>query len=126
MGAASQGARRCRPGEKDHGNPHAVATGCAVVLAGLLCGCAAYETHQKCGKGCSGDAQINSEVEARLDQHGALRLPNQLHVPTLDRVVYLTGQVATDRQRQEAEQIARQTPGVRKVVNNVSLTYYGR
>lgn len=40
--------------------------------------------------------------------------------------MYLTGQVATDLQRQEPEQIARQTPGVRKVVNNVSLTYYGR
>jgi BON domain-containing protein len=123
MGAASQGARRRRPGEKDHGNPHAAATGWAVVLAGLLCGCAAYE---KCGKGCSGDAQINSELEARLDQNGALRPPNQLHVRTLDGAVYLTGQVATDLQRQEAEQIARQTPGVRQVVNNVSLTYYGR
>ena len=93
-----------------------------VLLQGLG-GCAAY---QKCGTGCPEDAQLDATVTARLAQHRDLAAPNQVYVQSLDRVVYLTGQVATDLQRSEAESIVRDAPGVRRVVNNISISYGGR
>jgi osmotically-inducible protein OsmY len=47
-------------------------------------------------------------------------------VQTLDRVVYLTGQMATDLQRDTAESVAREAPGPSRVVNTIALTYTGR
>jgi osmotically-inducible protein OsmY len=47
-------------------------------------------------------------------------------VQTREGVVYLTGQVATDLQRQSAETVAGQVPGVARVVNSIALTYGGR
>jgi len=46
-----------------------------------------------------------------------------VYVATRDAVVYLTGQVATPLQRTDAEELARETPDVRRVVNSISLTY---
>ena len=43
-----------------------------------------------------GDAQITTAVEGLLNQDAAMRAPNLIYVQTLDRVVYLSGQVATD------------------------------
>ncbi len=45
---------------------------------------------------------------------------------TLNRVVYLSGQVASELQRLTAESIAQGAPGVRRVVDNIALTYEGR
>jgi osmotically-inducible protein OsmY len=89
-------------------------------------GCAALDTMHKCGEGCPGDAEISSAVRARLDQHRELLAPNQVYVSTLDRTVYLSGQVATDLQRDIAERVARATPGVPRVVDLISLEYTGR
>jgi hypothetical protein len=90
----------------------------AVVL-GVLPGCAAY---QKCGfGGCPGDEEINADVRLRIDQQPALGPPNLLNVQTLDHVVYLTGLVDTDLERQMAESAARQAPGVTKVINSIGL-----
>jgi osmotically-inducible protein OsmY len=94
--------------------------------AATLSGCAALDTMYKCGAGCPGDAQISSAVRARLDQHRELLAPNQVYVSTLDRTVYLSGQVATDLQRDIAERVARTTPGVPRVVDLISLEYTGR
>jgi osmotically-inducible protein OsmY len=44
-------------------------------------------------------------------------------VQTLDGVVYLSGQVMTHLERSEAEDLARQTVGVKRVVNMLSLPY---
>ena len=100
----------------------------ALVLAlAVLPGCAGYEAYRKCGwHGCEGDAQITSAVQSLLNEHPALGPPNQLYVQTSDRVVFLTGQVATEYQREEAESVARAAPDVRQVVNTVSLEYGGR
>jgi osmotically-inducible protein OsmY len=96
----------------------------ALVLAGTLPGCAVY---RKCGfNGCPGDANISAEVQALFDQHPVLGPPNMLRVKTLDRVVYLTGQVATELQRDLAESVALQAPGEARVVNSIALTYEGR
>jgi len=95
------------------------------VTAGLG-GCAALDTWRKCGAGCPGDAAISAAVRARLDEHTEFLAPNRLYVSTLDGVVYLSGQVATDTQRLDALAIARATPGAPRVVDLISLEYGGR
>ena len=98
-----------------------------IVLTGVLDGCAAYHAYGKCGlHGCPGDAAITAEVYALLDQHPVLGPPNRVYVQTLDRVVYLTGQVATDLQREIADSSAREALGVRQVIDTIALTYSGR
>jgi osmotically-inducible protein OsmY len=91
-----------------------------IVLTGALSGCAVY---RKCGfGGCPGDAEITVQVRALFDQHPALEPPNLLEVQTLDHVVYLTGVVDTDMERQMAESVAHEAKGVAKVVNSIGLS----
>jgi osmotically-inducible protein OsmY len=91
-----------------------------VTLSAVLGGCAAY---RKCGfEGCPGDSEITAEVEALFSQHSALEPPNLLSVRTLDHVVYLHGLVDTDLERQIAESVALQAPGVARVVNSIGLS----
>ncbi len=95
-----------------------------LVLMGCLPGCAVY---RKCGfSGCPGDAQITAEVQRLFDQHPELGPPNLTRVDTLDRVVYLTGRVGTEYQRELAEAVAREARGPAKVVNSIALDYEGR
>ena len=111
-------ARRCRA---------ALAVGLAALGAAGGCGCAVYHAYRTCGHGgCPGDAQITAEVYARLATHPVLRAPNQVYVQTLAGVVYLSGQVATDLQRDIAATAARESPGVQRVVDSIALTYSGR
>jgi osmotically-inducible protein OsmY len=92
----------------------------ALILTGAMAGCAAYN---KCGfGGCPGDAKITADVQALFDAHPALQPPNLLQVQTVDRVVYLTGLVDTDLERQMAESIALQAAGVARVVNSIGLS----
>lgn len=98
----------------------------ALVIAGAGGGCATLDTWHKCGAGCPGDARISAAVRARLDQHTELLAPNRVYVSTLDAVVYLSGEVVTDTQRLDAEDIARATPGVTRVVDVISLEFQGR
>ena len=96
----------------------------ALVLTGTLSGCAIY---RKCGfHGCPGDATVTAEVWAGFDQHPALGPPNLLHVQTLDHVVYLSGQVTTDLQREIAASVALEATGGARIVNSIALTYEGR
>jgi osmotically-inducible protein OsmY len=92
----------------------------------LLAGCADLHAYQKCGEGCPGDAQIDARVKALLAQHPALAAPNQVYVRTLNQVVYLSGQVTTGLQKETAESVVREAPGVRRVVDNISVGYEGR
>jgi|ERR1035441_7286025 osmotically-inducible protein OsmY len=97
----------------------ACACGVALILTGALNGCAAY---RKCGlEGCRGDAHITVEVSTLLNQHSDLEGANSVHVQTLDHVVYLDGLVDTPLQRQMAESIALQAPGVAQVVNMIAI-----
>jgi len=98
-----------------------------IIVTGTVPGCAAYGAYRKCGsRGCPGDARITAEVRTLLNQHPALGPPNQLYVQTLDGVVYLTGQVATDLQRDTAESATHEATGVSRVINTIALTYAGR
>jgi osmotically-inducible protein OsmY len=99
----------------------------AGIVTGTLFGCAEYGAYRKCGSGgCPGDAQLTAEVRQLLNQHPESRPPNQVYVQTLDRVVYLSGQVATELQRDTAESAAREARDARRVVDIIALTYAGR
>jgi osmotically-inducible protein OsmY len=90
-----------------------------LVLTSALPGCAAY---QKCGfGGCPGDATLAADVQTAFEAHAELEPPNLIKVQSIDRVVYLYGLVDTDFQRQMAEAVAHQTPGVTKVINSIGL-----
>jgi osmotically-inducible protein OsmY len=104
--------------------PAGVLTLLIAMTAGLG-GCATVDTWRKCGAGCPGDAEISTAVRARLYQHTELLAPNRVYVSTLDGVVYLSGEVVTDTQRLDAEDIARATPGVTRVVNVITLEFQG-
>jgi len=96
----------------------------ALLLAAAVPGCATY---RKCGlTGCPGDARITGEVRRLLEQHPALEPPNLIYVQTLDRVVYLTGQVNTGMERELAASIAFEAVGVTRVENSIATSYEGK
>jgi osmotically-inducible protein OsmY len=85
-----------------------------------LAACAAY---RKCGfAGCPEDASLASEVQQRLSQHAVLQPPNLLRVQAHDHIVYLYGLVDTQLEREIAESVARETPGVIKVVDSIGIS----
>jgi osmotically-inducible protein OsmY len=49
-----------------------------------------------------------------------------VRVQTVKGVVYLYGQVNTEVERSEAETLAREVPGVRRVVDSINFGYEGR
>lgn len=64
------------------------------------------------------DVSITNDVQARLAAD-AQASPFKISVETKAGVVHLRGFVATDAERNSVERIARDTPGVRAVENNV-------
>jgi osmotically-inducible protein OsmY len=94
----------------------------AVGLAVHLAGCSAIATYKACGfDGCTGDATVTRAVLALFAQHPAIEAPNLIDVQTLNHVVYLYGLVDTELQRRLAESVAREAPGVARVVNTIGL-----
>jgi osmotically-inducible protein OsmY len=90
-----------------------------LILTSALCGCAIYNTYEKCGvRGCSGDEKITADVVAQFRQRLDLE-PNTITVQTMDHVVYLHGLVSSSMEIYTAESIARKEPGVTEVVNAV-------
>ena len=95
-----------------------------LLLAAALAGCV---SSPPCNSPeCQADARINADVKSRIQEHRELGPPNTVYVQTRGGVVYLSGQVATDLQRDTAESVATQVSGVQNVVNSISLTYGGR
>jgi osmotically-inducible protein OsmY len=70
---------------------------------------------------CAQDADITARVKQAVFADRAMRAPNQITVATRDGVVYLSGQVATDLQKDQAESYARSVKGVEDVVNSLSV-----
>jgi osmotically-inducible protein OsmY len=64
------------------------------------------------------DAAITEDVRARLAADGQTK-PFAISVATTGGVVDVTGSVAKSADRDSVERIARETPGVRSVDNNV-------
>jgi osmotically-inducible protein OsmY len=109
-----------------------MSNGNPVVLAFILLGTAALplpgcvSSSPECtSEECRNDAKITADLKAKLKEHSELGGPNSVYVQTRDGVVYLTGQVTTDLQRETAENVARQVPGVVQVVNSIALSYSG-
>ena len=87
----------------------------AVVLAG----CA---TDREClFDGCPGDSDLSKTVQQNINQHTEFGAPDSIRVMTVDHIIYLNGQVDTGLERLNAESVAKQVPGVTKVVNNISV-----
>ena len=94
----------------------------AAIFLAALAGCGLYATFEKCGfAGCPGDQEISAQVRTLLSQHPALEAPNLISVQTVDHIVYLSGVLDTDLERQMAESVAAQATGVRRVVNSIGL-----
>lgn len=90
----------------------------------MLCGCETYKTYRKCGlAGCAGDADITASVESRFSRYAPLV---SVRVQTLDKVVYLTGQVDTDVERFLAVSVAGNVQGVSDVVDSIGVNNIGR
>jgi osmotically-inducible protein OsmY len=93
----------------------------AIVLVAALTGCATYE---KCGlQGCPGDADLSNTVQESINQQMSSVAPDSIRVTTLDHVVYLNGQVDYGLEKNTAETVAKQVPGVAKVVNNLYVSH---
>jgi osmotically-inducible protein OsmY len=86
-----------------------------------LQGCASYST---CGSGgCTGDAKITQDVQARLDSMSDFGPPGAIRVATKAHVVYLNGTVDAGLAKHLAESVAKQTPGVARVVNSIAVDH---
>jgi len=91
---------------------------CALVLAGAVSGCV---TDQSVNDNMT-DAKITTAVRAQINQHPDVGPPDSVRVETREHVVYLTGFVSTGLMKQTAEDLARQTAGVTRVVNEIGIT----
>jgi hyperosmotically inducible periplasmic protein len=92
--------------------------GCSLVLLAAALALVA-------GSGCRtaappDDVRIEAEIKARLVAEKRANL-TRLGVSSTRGVVYLSGRVLSDEQRARAEEIAREVPGVRRVVNTVEV-----
>ena len=91
---------------------------CVLALAGALSGCATDQS----GDGKMTDRKITTDVQARINQNPDVGLPDSVRVQTRDHVVYLSGYVSTGLMKQTAEDLARNTPGVTRIVNEIGIT----
>lgn len=89
----------------------------AICLA-FTVGCQTTKMNQSIFQLPSSDAKItNSVLETMLTTEGLANL--NVHVETIDGVVMLSGYVKTIRQSDMSEDVARKTPGVKSVRNNI-------
>lgn len=66
-------------------------------------------------------AALRDRVVDRLAHDPALLPLTPLNVQARNQVVYLYGAVSTDLQRNRAESVAAQTPGVKKIENLITV-----
>ena len=94
-----------------------------LITLGLSSGCTTLGSAEKCGSaGCGGDASTTAAVQSSLDRHPELGPSGQLQVATLNRVVYLYGNVATDLQLAVANSVASQAGGDAKIVSSIAVS----
>jgi osmotically-inducible protein OsmY len=93
------------------------------VLIGSSSGCAVSGVRGLSGS--PGDDGISAHVRAQLSQYPSLRSSDSLRVRTYGRVVYLTGQVDSDEQRDLAESLTSEVDGVARVVDTISISFPG-
>jgi hypothetical protein len=64
---------------------------------------------------------LQADVRSIIDRSSFIRNPTAVHVRAGEGVVQLTGQVASEKERRLVEGMARMTPGVRDVQNNLQI-----
>lgn len=90
-----------------------------LVLAFTVMGLAACSSTQTAGEQID-DAGITAKVKAKLAADGDIN-PFNIDVDTVDGVVTLTGKVSQADARSKAEQLARDTDGVKRVNNLITV-----
>src|SRR5271154_1042210 len=90
--------------------------GIVAIICQLIAGCAVESVSET-----PEDSKISTDVRGLLDQHPNLGPPNSIHVTAVKHVVYLSGLVSSGLGDREAEEIARQAPGVARVVNGIAV-----
>jgi osmotically-inducible protein OsmY len=95
-------------------------TGAAIILGG------AFSSGAVAGNSANvrrpDDVQITVDVQGAIAQHRELGAPNQIYVDTRDHVVFLSGMVYNFLMEDDATEIARQVPGVNRVVSAIWVT----
>ena len=94
-------------------------TGAALILSGTLTAWADARTSSMVGS--LDDARITADVVGVMAQHRDLGPPNEIYVDTRDHVVYLSGVGVTSLIEDNAKDIARQVPGVTRVVSTIGV-----
>jgi len=103
------------------------ALGMGVAFSSTLAACSLVVAFRECGaRGCPGDAAITAAVQKQFQQHASIEPPNLISVQTIDQVVYLYGLLETEEQRDLATEVAGRVPGVKRVVNAISIDNEGR
>ena len=93
----------------------------ALSLSVALSACALFDPTTKSGfQAGRSDAQITAEMRSQFNQHLDLE-SNAITVQTHDHVVYLYGTVSSGLEIDAAESIARQVPGVARVVSSMAV-----
>ncbi len=67
------------------------------------------------------DAGITTLVKTKLDADRSMTSNATIHVETNKHVVTLSGKAASDSEKSHAVQVARQTDGVKEVVDNLAV-----
>ena len=101
-------------------NAFYVSVGMLLAIADLQ-GCVAFQTCRS--SSCEGDSKIKTDVQMRLDTLADLGAPGSIRVQSLNRVVYLNGQVSGGLEKTIAENVATQTAGVANVVNSIDVSH---
>jgi len=97
----------------------ALVTAASAGTLGALNGCAAFRTVEE-ARMQAPDSTIASAVKAKLASDGDLQ-PAEIVVTAKEGVVTLKGRVKTDLARERAERDARETDGVRRVIDLVKV-----
>jgi hyperosmotically inducible protein len=94
----------------------------AVLLTAVLvlAGATGCRTHDRTIGQRMDDRQVARSVNRQLGKETVYKFPD-VNVQSYDGVVQLSGFVTTEQQKQRAAQVAAQVPGVRQVVNALTL-----
>jgi osmotically-inducible protein OsmY len=67
------------------------------------------------------DTKITTSVKSHLVTNDKLHTLTQVSVRTVDKTVYLTGAVPTQKEKDKAGEVARNVEHVQKVVNDIEV-----
>lgn len=104
---------RCGAPRPPAGRSRRIVIGLLAVIMLTLPGCAAIVDARE-------DARIEAEVKARLVAERNANL-TRLGVTSTEAIVRLTGAVESAGEKARAEAIAKEVPGVKRVVNNLEV-----